>query len=160
MVKLVSFINNSYFLSHRWLRFSRTLCVSPVLSIRDSFRRIGCGSIELHTKKNCPLAYVTIANGKRRNALSGKMMAEFSAIVDELENWDGTAVILCGLYSTFCSGADLSLAREHFLGSGMGKDMCTLMQDATSRFLNLDIVSVAAIEGSAVGGGAELATVS
>lgn len=67
-------------------------------------------------------------------ALSGKMMAELAQAVDTLENWErGVAVTLQGAGGNFCSGADLSLAREHLVTGEDGRLMCTLMTDTLDR---------------------------
>lgn len=86
------------------------------------------------------------------------MMLEFASAIDELERWkEGRAVVLVGESGTFCSGADLASSQELFTAQ-YGEAMCTVMHDATGRLSALPLVSVAAIEGAAVGGGTELAT--
>ena len=84
------------------------------------------------------------------------MMVDFSDCVAELEGWTpGKAVILAGAGTSFCSGGEHQTINSILTRGGL---MCGYMQDATSRLFNLPLVSVAAIAGHALGGGAELAT--
>ena len=54
------------------------------------------------------VAVVTLDDPKRRNALSGGMVAEIVAAFDELEADDGVgAVVVTGAPPAFCAGADL-----------------------------------------------------
>jgi ethylmalonyl-CoA/methylmalonyl-CoA decarboxylase len=103
---------------------------------------------------------MTLRNPKARNALTGKMMAEMADCVDQLEaNHEKlTAVIVRGDGGFFCAGADLGIAKDHLLTPEGGMFMSALMIDTLTRFRNLPVVTVAAIEGMAIGGGAELTT--
>lgn len=86
----------------------------------------------------------------------GKMMVDFSDCVDKLECWEaGKAVILTGAGNSFCSGGELQTVNAIL---SRGGEMCKHMQDISSRLFNLPLVSVAAISGHALGGGAELTT--
>ena len=83
------------------------------------------------------------------------MMVQLAEIVDELQQWsEGKAVILRGVENTFCSGADLAVARNILTHEG-GEMMCTLMHDTVLRFKYLPLISVAVAEGQSLGGGAE-----
>eukprot|EP00128_Syssomonas_multiformis_P002553 Colp12_sorted_trinity150504_noHs@19053 len=130
-----------------------------IAAIKDRLKPLGKGEVHLQFLHEHPrVAVITLDNPQRRNALSGHMMARFAEHVDTLEKWDGTGVILQGAQNTFCSGADLSVAKDYLSTSEAGQDMCYFMQDTLTRFRRLPIISVAAIEGNAIGGGAELAT--
>ncbi|KAF9426251.1 enoyl CoA hydratase domain-containing protein 1 [Entomortierella beljakovae] len=59
---------------------------------------------------------------------------------------------------SYCAGLDISAARTTLLTSQSGAEMSTLMVSTLSRFLRLPIVTIAAIERAAIGGGAELTT--
>ena len=68
-----------------------------------------------------------------------------------------SAVLLKGAGGTFCAGADFSLARELSTPED-GLLMFSLMKTTLDALRDCPLVSVAAIEGAAMGGGAELAT--
>ena len=85
-------------------------------------------------------------------------MIDLANIVQELERWkEGKGVILHGNEDAFCSGADLRLV-EGIMNRDGGSSMCTFMQDTLSRLYTLPLVSVALVQGVALGGGAELTT--
>ncbi|KAH3730756.1 ethylmalonyl-CoA decarboxylase-like [Dreissena polymorpha] len=84
------------------------------------------------------------------------MMADLHECVSELERWaTGRAVVLTGSGNTFCSGGELQTVQKILHKGG---DMCKLMQFTTSRLYSLPLISVAAVNGHALGGGAELTT--
>lgn len=135
------------------------------------------GSVDLLKQSN-DIWTILLNNPSKRNALTGKMMAEFADAVDEIERLNKVSyqslkhqqlveddaksispsvAILRGAGSFFCSGADLSLAKEHLDTKEKGYDMSLLMQDTTSRLRNLGQVSIATIEKGCYGGGTELA---
>lgn len=127
-------------------------------SLRDKFRELGDGKVSLRQLeyKGHNIAVVSLENPKYKNALSGKMMVEMAEIVDILENWhDGKAILLKGVGNTFCSGADLTVAKS-ILSHEEGDMMATLMHDTVLRFKCLPLLSVALSEGQCLGGGAEV----
>ncbi|RIB15624.1 ClpP/crotonase-like domain-containing protein [Gigaspora rosea] len=154
--------------------------------IREELRKLGHGSVTFDPKYSRGIGLLTLQNPERHNALSGKMMAELSDIVDKLENVvkfntndnlnsvnnenklnnvneldkenNLIGIIVTGSRNTFCSGLDLSVAKDHILTPENGKKMSLLMQDTLFRFGQLPLISVAAVEGHALGGGAELVT--
>ena len=128
-------------------------------AIRTKLKPLGTNG-EVILKKLDPqrkgIAVISISNHQRKNAMTGSMMVQLAEIVDELETWnEGTAVILHGKDGTFCSGADLTFAKT-ILTPEQGKEMCSLMHNTLRRLGKLPMISVAAIEGRALGGGAEV----
>lgn len=125
----------------------------------------GAVTLDLHFRPG--VAVIKLANDKARNALSPKMMCELAAAVDTLEAAaaapasgapeDLRAVVVVGDGGTFCSGADLGSSDALFTPR-YGAAMHALMADTTRRLGDLPLVSVAAVDGAAVGGGAELST--
>lgn len=91
--------------------------------------------------------------------MSAPMMAQLHAHVEELERWgDGAALVYTGSGGTFCSGLDFELARSILSTPEAGRAMADFMADILGRLRQLPLISVAAIDGHAVGGGAEFAT--
>ena len=77
--------------------------------------------------------------------------------INDLEQWKtGKGVVLSGVGGTFCSGGDLETIFK--LDKNHAEAMCMFMHTITTRLFNLPLVSVAAIDGHALGGGAELVT--
>ncbi|XP_076189673.1 ethylmalonyl-CoA decarboxylase isoform X2 [Aptenodytes patagonicus] len=86
------------------------------------------------------------------------MMLELQERVTELENWkDGKGLIIHGAGNTFCSGSDLNAVKA-ISNSQDGMNMCMFMQNTLTRLMRLPLISVALVQGKAVGGGAELTT--
>ncbi|CAM9536332.1 unnamed protein product [Pylaiella littoralis] len=126
---------------------------------KDRLRPLGPGRVDLCLDDSSGLATLVLDNHDMRNALSGKMMVHLADAVDDLEKWEsGVALILHGEGGNFCAGADLSLAREHLVTGADGRLMCALMTDTLTRLKSLPLISVAAVDGAAIGGGAELCT--
>ena len=127
------------------------------VTLREKFKTLGEGDVSFKKLKyqSHDIAVITLANDSSRNAISGRMMVKFAEIVDELEHWhDGKAIILNGLNKTFCSGADLTVVCS-ILTHEEGEMMCSFMHDTVLRFKALPFISVAAVQGQALGGGAE-----
>ncbi|XP_071964582.1 ethylmalonyl-CoA decarboxylase-like isoform X2 [Antedon mediterranea] len=88
------------------------------------------------------------------------MMVELADVISELENWKkGKAVILVGNPNgnNFSAGADLTSMKE-LKTPQAGTMMCLFMQNTLLRLQQLPLISVAAIDGRAMGGGAEITT--
>ena len=89
----------------------------------------------------------------------GKMMVDLFDIVEDLNKWEsGKAVIVRGAGETFCSGGDLQVMKGLVKESDGGTLMCDFMQHTLTSLFQSRLLSVALIEGYAVGGGAEIAT--
>jgi ethylmalonyl-CoA/methylmalonyl-CoA decarboxylase len=90
------------------------------------------------------------------------MMCSFSDAVDELEaDSQSIALVLRGSQGTFCAGASFDVFAENTSTVALrelGASMREVMVDATERISRLPLISVAVIDGHAIGGGAELAT--
>lgn len=114
--------------------------------VRDD--RSGIGRLTLNSPKAC-------------NALSGSMMVQLADIVDDLSRggWPGgRGLILAAAKNSaniFCAGGDLNTVRQ--IGTHeQGFKMSVLMNHVTRQLRSLPLVTVALVDGSAVGGGAEL----
>ena len=159
-----------------------TLATSPeeLAEMREELR--ACGSVNQSDKVTLTLAsdngnstalqslgdttaILTLHNPTARNALTGQMMAQLADHVTTLETNPAlqkslTAVLVRGGGDNpfFCAGADLGVAAQELGTKHGGKVMSAVMADTTTRLRNLPYLTVACIEGGAVGGGAELAT--
>ncbi|KAI4904064.1 hypothetical protein NFI96_033890 [Prochilodus magdalenae] len=145
---------------------ARAFCFSTsgpqVEDIRQKLQLFPGGSIDLH-KQESGIAVMTVNNPARMNAFSGSMMLELEKRVSELETWtEGKGLIVQGAAGTFCSGSDLNAVRA-ISNPQDGMKMCMFMQRTLTRLLRLayfrlPLISVALVEGKALGGGAELTT--
>ncbi len=84
-----------------------------VESVKAEFIKYEGGSVSLDKNDENGIATITLCHHEKRNAISGKMMCQFSDIVTDLENWSaagkGRAVLLKSDDNDyFCSGADLT----------------------------------------------------
>ncbi|NWZ31398.1 ECHD1 decarboxylase, partial [Asarcornis scutulata] len=124
--------------------------------IKKKLQQFAGGSINL-SKEDNGIGILTVNNPQLMNAFTGTMMLELQEKVAELENWkDGKGLIICGAGNTFCSGSDLNTVKA-IPNSQASSD--TKMNFACKILLRrLPLISVALIQGKAIGGGAELTT--
>ena len=92
---------------------------------------------------------VTINRPSRKNAVDQQTLTELAQALKQAEMQSARVLVLTGAENTFCSGADLSGVRETQFTDELHK---LLIQLATSR-----CVTIAAIDGHALGAGAQLA---
>jgi enoyl-CoA hydratase/carnithine racemase len=91
------------------------------------------------------------------NALTWEAMDEFAAVVDRLSrDTDLRALVVHGAGRAFCSGGDL-FELHSFPSHEDGQRLVRVMGDALAQLEALPFPTIAAIEGPALGGGAELA---
>ncbi|XP_016284372.1 ethylmalonyl-CoA decarboxylase isoform X1 [Monodelphis domestica] len=126
-------------------------------NVKKKLQQFAGGSIDLQ-KEDCGIGILTLNNPDKRNAFSGVMMLQLLERVIELENWkEGKGLIVCGAKNTFCSGSDLNAVKA--LGTSQdGVELCMFMQNTLTRFMRLPLISVALVQGRAMGGGAEFTT--
>lgn len=106
-----------------------------------------------------PIAVVVIDQPARRNAISPGMMCDLKDAIAQLAGCSTlSAVLLTGASGAFCSGGDLTAVREHLMAAEAGAGMCAYMTRILDQLADLPVVVVAAVEGAALGGGAELLT--
>lgn len=115
------------------------------------------GSVDL-LKKDNGIGILTLNNPSKMNAFSGVMMLQLLEKVNELENWtEGKGLIVHGAKNTFSSGSDLNAVKA--LGTPEdGMALCMFMQNVLTRLMRLPLISVALVQGRALGGGAEFTT--
>ncbi|KAF0878382.1 ECHD1 decarboxylase, partial [Crocuta crocuta] len=115
------------------------------------------GSVDLQ-KEDSGIGILTLNNPSKMNAFSGVMMLQLLEKVIELENWtEGKGLIVRGAKNTFSSGSDLNAVKA-LASPEDGMALCMFMQNTLTRFMRLPLISIALIEGRALGGGAEFIT--
>jgi len=106
------------------------------------------------------LSELVIDNPKARNAMSLGMMADLLDAVDRLRADPPLALLIRGQGSVaFCAGGDLKEVRAHLMDRAAAEGMPIAMGDALDTLAELPSVVVVAVEGAALGGGAEITTV-
>lgn len=108
-----------------------------------------------------PVVTITLHRPEQRNPLNEAMLLEFEAILGALRDDVSTrAVILTGSGNTFSAGADLSVvqgitdpAERQRLFAEARKRRLRLIARTFSMLENLEQVTIAAINGYAIGGG-------
>ncbi len=95
------------------------------------------------------------------NAISDEWIDRFDSVLDEVEqNPSLSALLIRSTEKVFCAGADLEVMRSRFASESGRRQMVELaakMQRVFARIEALPMVTVAQIEGAALGGGFELA---
>jgi enoyl-CoA hydratase len=104
-------------------------------------------ALKLESKDSVLIA--TINRPARKNAVDQETLAELANALKQAEAQSIRVIVLTGAENTFCSGADLSGVREVEFTDALHK---LLVQLATS-----PCVTIAAIDGHALGAGAQLA---
>ena len=111
------------------------------------------------------IVVVTLNRPEKRNPINEEMLSEFEQIVMSLrDDSRSRAVILTGTGNSFCAGADLSMVKG-ITDPAERQRLFALARNRRARligrtfplFENLEQVSIAAINGYAIGGGWGLA---
>ena len=121
-------------------------------------------SISLDFHHDASLAVLTLRNAQRCNALTYSMMHQLDAHVKTLHKWshgisnqnNARVLVLTGSGGSFSAGLDIKQEDDDKLKDG--KEMTQHMSRVTNCIHSLPVLSVAAIDGNAIGGGAELST--
>ncbi|KAK2493018.1 hypothetical protein MC885_009284 [Smutsia gigantea] len=128
--------------------------------VRKQLQQFPGGSIDLQ-KEDSGIGILTLNNPTKMNAISGVMMLQLLEKVIELENWtEGKGLIVHGAKNTFSSGSDLNTVKALRTPEASidGMALCMFMQNTLTRFMRLPLISVALVQGRALGGGAEFTT--
>lgn len=94
---------------------------------------------------------VTLHRPEAHNAISGRMIAELHGVCEELER-DPKPLLLTGHGGVFAGGADIAELRER----GREEALRGINSRLFERVRRLPLPTVAAVDGWALGGGAEL----
>lgn len=113
-------------------------------------------------EKQGPITTITFNRPERRNCINGEVISDFEQLLYSVrDDRDTRALIVTGTGTAFCAGADLSGLNADSAGGGQqrvfskqaGKRMPRLIGRVFDVLANLDIVTIGAINGFAVGGG-------
>ncbi len=114
------------------------------------------GNVQLRT--GAAVARLVIDNPTRGNALTARMLLDLADAVERLRQWDGAAIVLeAAGERAFCAGLDLDEVRT-LAAAPIGAELASALQAVTDALFDLPAVSIAAVHGPAIGGGAELIT--
>ena len=114
---------------------------------------------QVHLRVEGSVARLVLDNPGARNAMSVGMMTDLVAAVERIESIGARAVLVHGdVRNGFCAGGDLRDVRKHLMNESAAKGMSQMMGDALDKLSSLPVVVVAAVEGAALGGGAEILT--
>jgi enoyl-CoA hydratase len=103
------------------------------------------------------IGVIKIDRPEARNALNWQMMDKFSAAVMEVQQRGSTrVVVVTGTNNAFCAGGDLKELSQHLDKAGSQRLM-QVMTTALDKLAALPCPTIAAINGVARGGGAEIA---
>lgn len=148
-----------------------TICVSrnyyigassaSIDDIKSQFQHFKGGSVDLVKNEETKIAELKLNHPEKCNAVTGYMMCNLHDALEELSNWkSGKALVIHSepcKKNFFCSGGHLETVRalnSHEAGYLMSK----LMNRSATILRNLPLITVSLIEGPALGGGAELSS--
>ncbi len=100
------------------------------------------------------VGFLTLNRYQKRNAINLDFMNELSQIISDIKNMDIKSLLVKSAGNVFCSGGDI----DYFAtlnSKEKATNMALLMHNVLNEIENLQIPTIACINGSAVGGGAE-----
>jgi enoyl-CoA hydratase len=112
------------------------------------------GYEKLLLSRDGPVATLTVNRPQLRNALDTSSVREFHAALDEVRGWGSRVLIITGAGDrAFVSGADIRAIRERRRDDALSSINSRLFAAVESH----EAVTLAAVNGVALGGGCELA---
>lgn len=103
---------------------------------------------------------ITLNRPEALNAISSQLAKEFHSILDEIKfDMETRTVVITGTGRSFCAGADLK-ERESYTPEERGRKIQEMNELVTTLFEKiemLEVPTIAAVSGFALGGGMELA---
>ncbi len=109
---------------------------------------------------NGPIATLTINRPDARNAMSIEILHAFHTALDQLADSDAHVLIITGAGRAFCAGMDLKAVLIELSGDPtLGGQLLSSLAELTLKLRALPLVTLASINGAAVGGGCGLACV-
>jgi len=106
------------------------------------------------------IATLTMNRGESRNSMSLGMLEAMHGRVDELVESDCSVLVLTGAGRAFCAGMDLKAVVIEASGDPtLGEKLLTSLAELTIKIRSLPMVTVASVNGAAIGGGCGLSCV-
>ncbi len=111
---------------------------------------------------NGPIATLTINRPEARNAMSLELLDAMHTIMDQLERdpHGSHVLVITGTGKAFCAGMDLKAVLVELSGDPtLGQRLLTRLAELTIRLRALPLVTIASVNGAAIGGGCGLTCV-
>jgi len=106
------------------------------------------------------IATLTINRPEARNAMSLEILDGMHSVIDKLAHSETTVLVITGTGRAFCAGMDLKAVLIELSGdASVGKQLLTSLAELTLKIRNLHQVTVASVNGAAIGGGCGLTCV-
>lgn len=114
---------------------------------------------DVHLDMTGPIAWLLLDHERAHNALTVRMMRQLAEHVQSLQRWDGAIVgVASARGGSFCAGGHLGQVRDTLVHDEAARIMTRSMEASLDALLALPALSVAVVEGPAIGGGVELAS--
>jgi enoyl-CoA hydratase len=111
---------------------------------------------QLRYEEEGPLARITLDRPERRNALSMRLSEELIGAIEHVQRSQGVKVLVIGgAGETFCAGDDIT-EMPAWGNADQVMRRARLYQEMANSLEELDKVTIAAVDGFAVGGGLEI----
>lgn len=109
---------------------------------------------------NDKIATLTINRPDARNAMSVEILEAMHKAVDLLADSHASVLVITGAGRAFCAGMDLKAVLIELSGDpAMGERLLTSLAELTLKIRKLDQVTLASVNGAAIGGGCGLTCV-
>lgn len=109
---------------------------------------------------NDKIATLTINRPDARNAMSVEILEAMHQAVDSLADSSASVLVITGAGRAFCAGMDLKAVLIELSGDpAMGERLLTSLAELTLKIRKLDQVTLASVNGAAIGGGCGLTCV-
>jgi len=106
------------------------------------------------------IATLTINRPEARNAMSIEILDGMHKAVDEVASSDASVLVITGAGRAFCAGMDLKAVLIELSGDpDLGEQLLTSLAELTLKIRKLPQVTVASVNGAAIGGGCGLTCV-
>jgi enoyl-CoA hydratase/carnithine racemase len=109
---------------------------------------------------NGPIATLVMIRAEARNSMSLDMLEAMHTHVDALKDSECSVLVITGAGKAFCAGMDLKAVLIELSGDEtLGGQLLKSLADLTIKLRQLPMVTVAKVNGAAVGGGCGLSCV-